>query len=71
MTKYLKQNVPLNTTDPEYIEAFERSKSILTMDPILVYPDFKKLFTLTTDASNYALGAVLSNFKRKRSPYRV
>ena len=29
-------------------------------EPVLIYPDHTKEFTLTTDASNYALGAVLS-----------
>jgi len=29
-------------------------------EPILIYPNFEKTFSLTTDASNVALGAVLS-----------
>lgn len=33
---------------------------MLTNDPILQYPDFTKEFLLTTDASNVAIGAVLS-----------
>lgn len=43
-----------------YVKTFEMCKNILTNDPILQYPDFSKPFILTTDASNYALGAILS-----------
>lgn len=35
-------------------------KKKLTEHPILIYPNFSKTFLLTTDASNGALGAVLS-----------
>lgn len=38
----------------------ETIESLIRTDPILIYPDFEKPFLLTTDASNYALGAVLS-----------
>lgn len=64
MTKYLKKDVKLNISDPSYIQSFQTLKTILTNDPILAYPDFSKTFTLTTDASNYALGAVLSQNNR-------
>ena len=49
--------------DQEYIECFETCKHLLTNDPILQYPDFKQPFILTTDASNVAIGAVLSQGK--------
>jgi hypothetical protein len=40
--------------------AFNTLKELLTTEPLLQYPDFKKPFVLTTDASNEAIGAVLS-----------
>lgn len=40
--------------------AFVQLKKTLTTEPILQYPDFSKPFILTTDASDHALGAVLS-----------
>lgn len=48
---------------PEFLDAFEKCKQLLTNDPILQYPDFDKEFVLTTDASDVALGAVLSQGK--------
>lgn len=60
ITKYLKKNVKINAKDPNYIEAFEKLKKLISSHPILRYPNFDKPFTLTTDASNYAIGAVLS-----------
>ena len=59
MTRYLKKNSKINTLDPSYINAFEELKILLTTHPILKYPDFDKEFKLCTDASKYALGAVL------------
>ena len=46
--------------DKNYIDAFNKCKELLTNAPLLQYPDFDKTFILTTDASNVALGAVLS-----------
>ena len=40
--------------------AYETLKSALVSDLVLIYPDFNKQFYLTTDASNYAIGGVLS-----------
>lgn len=59
LTKCLKKGVKIILT-PEYQECFERCKSLLTNNPILKYPDFTMPFNLTTDASNVALGAILS-----------
>lgn len=59
LIKYLKKNSKINTHDQEYVEAFQKLKILITSDPIVVYPDFNKQFTIVTDASNYALGAVL------------
>lgn len=46
--------------DQNFIDTFEICKTLLCNDPISQYPDFSKQFILTTDASNVALGAVLS-----------
>jgi hypothetical protein len=40
--------------------AFEELKNQLVSSPILAHPDFSKTFILDTDASNEAIGAVLS-----------
>lgn len=40
--------------------AFDTRKTKLYEQPILCYPDFNKIFVLTTDASNEGLGVVLS-----------
>lgn len=60
MTKKLKGNNQSIIIDDEFKETFETCKTLLSNDPILQYPDFTKPFTLTTDASNFAIGAVLS-----------
>jgi len=60
MTLCSKKGAKINLNDPSYIKAFEKFKTLISNDPILIYPDLEKKFDLTTDASNYALGAVLS-----------
>lgn len=59
LTNLLRKDTEIIIT-PEIIECFEKCKKILTLDPILIHPDFSKEFILTTDASDFAIGAVLS-----------
>src|SRR5436190_21330777 len=48
---------------------FEKCKQLLINDPILQYPDYDKQFIVTTDASNFAIKAVLSQkFDNKELP---
>jgi len=57
--KLLKKDAMFVWTEAQE-NAFQHLKSKLINRPILQYPDFSKEFILTTDASNSALGAVLS-----------
>lgn len=59
LTQCLKKGKSVKLTN-EYIKAFENCKDLLINDPILQFPDFSKPFVLTTDASNFAIGAILS-----------
>ncbi|KAL0860680.1 hypothetical protein ABMA27_010024 [Loxostege sticticalis] len=59
LTVCLKKGRKIVLND-EYTNSFETCKKLLTNAPLLQFPDFKKPFILTTDASNYAIGAVLS-----------
>lgn len=59
LTKLLKKDEPFNWTSLQQ-NSFETLKLELCKEPILQYPDFSKTFNLTTDASNYAVGSVLS-----------
>lgn len=49
--------------DEAALESFNKIKTLLQEHVELYQPDFEKPFELTTDASNYALGAVLSQEK--------
>lgn len=59
LTQCLKKGKRVVHT-PEFVDAVKKCKQILTNSPILQFPDFSKPFILTTDASDVALGAVLS-----------
>ena len=60
LTNCLKKGNKIDINDENYKQSFEESKTLLINALTLQYPDFEKTFTLTTDASNYALGSVLS-----------
>lgn len=59
LTELLKKNTPY-VWDDRTENAFNTLKELLTTQPLLQYPDFTKPFVLTTDASNDAIGAILS-----------
>jgi hypothetical protein len=59
LTNLLKKDIKFNWTD-ECQKSFDSLKQTLCLEPILQYPDFTKSFILTTDASNKALGAIVS-----------
>ncbi|CAG9134488.1 unnamed protein product [Plutella xylostella] len=59
LTALLKKDVPFEWSS-EQDTAFQILKEKLTTAPLLQYPDFSAPFVITTDASNYAVGAVLS-----------
>lgn len=59
LTNLLKKDVKFHWND-NCQESFEKLKHTLVNPPLLQYPDFSQKFNLTTDASQYALGAVLS-----------
>ena len=60
LTKCLRKGSKININDTDFIHSFHKCKEVLTNSPVLAYPDFFKPFKLTTDASNVALGSVLT-----------
>ena len=62
LTQILKEDFHFRWTSIQH-EAFEILRDKICSEPILQYPDFTKQFLLTTDASNYALGGILSQGK--------
>jgi hypothetical protein len=63
LTEQTKGKQKLIEWTPECKVAFNKLKEALTTAPVLAYPNFKEPFILTTDASNYATGAILSQIK--------
>jgi hypothetical protein len=59
LTYLLRKDIPF-IWGPEQEKSFNNLKETLTKQPILQYPDYTKPFILTTDASNFAIGAILS-----------
>lgn len=59
LTSCLKKDAKIEHT-PAFLNCIKTCKHLLTNEPLLQYPDFTKTFNLTTDASNFAIGAILS-----------
>lgn len=59
LTELTKKETPFHWTDKTQ-EAFQTLKDKLCSSPVLKFPDYAKQFTLTTDASNEGIGAILS-----------
>ena len=57
--KLTRKNVPFIWSN-EQQNAFDKLKHLFTSAPILVHPDSNKPFIVETDASNFAVGAILS-----------
>jgi hypothetical protein len=58
LSELVKKNVPWIWSDQQR-QAFERLKEALTTAPVLAIPQFGKPYIIYTDASDYAVGAVL------------
>lgn len=67
LNNLLKKNTKFVWTE-DCQTAFEKLKNFLTSESLLVRPNYKDTFVLTTDASEYAVGAVLSNEKSTDRP---
>lgn len=63
LTELTKKNAPETISWEEHHEkAFARIKTILSSNRVLNTPDFDRPFILQTDASQFGIGAVLSQF---------
>lgn len=59
LTRLLKKDQPFIWTDLAQ-DAFDKLKDILAREVTLAFPDFSQTFYITTDASDYAIGGVIS-----------
>ena len=59
LTRLLRDDTPFQW-DERHQQAFEHLKACLTSPPLLVHPDWDKPFRLQTDASDYAIAAILA-----------
>ena len=62
LNQLLKQDIPINWTEKQQV-AFDILKAKLCKKPLLQRPDFSQPFILTTDASGFAIGGILSQDK--------
>jgi hypothetical protein len=65
LTNLLAKDVPFEFDDA-CLKAFETLKLALTSTPIIQPPDWSLHFEIMCDASDYAVGAVLGQYKDKK-----
>ena len=70
LVELLKKDVPFEWGNEQQI-SFEKLKIGLVSYPILKHPDFSKKFIISTDASGFALGAVLAQIDENKIEYAV
>lgn len=70
ISKLVRKDIIFNWNE-ECQVAFEELKKSLTSQPVLRQPDLEKEFLLYTDASNYAIGAVLSQKDEENREYVI
>ena len=59
LNKMTSDSIPFDWNQ-ECVQAFSCLKQRLCCEPVLKFPDFSRPFTIEVDASNYAVGGVLS-----------
>ena len=59
LTELTKEKKPWQWREDQEELAFNQMKIAMTTAPVLLYPDFAKQFTVTTDASLVAVGGIL------------
>jgi len=67
LTNLLKKDTKFEWTDTQEL-AFSSLKNSLCSEPLLQYPDFTQPFLVTTDASKYAIGGILSQGEIGKDP---
>jgi hypothetical protein len=64
VSKTRSRNIPVKLNEEANSAFLDLKNCLVSEQVILTYPDFEKPFELSTDASNYAIGAVLSQERR-------
>lgn len=64
LVNLLIKDMPFNFSN-DYVQAFETFKKKLISAPIIVAPNWELPFKLMCDASYYAVGAILGQWKNK------
>ncbi|TPX37422.1 hypothetical protein SmJEL517_g00640 [Synchytrium microbalum] len=71
LTDLSQKETPFIWTDKEDL-AFKSLRDLIMSEPVLVHPDYERPFIVETDASDFAIGAVLSQLQTdNRRPHPI